>query len=245
MHYPPQFFWNIESLWEKYYSYSPPRTDFSHLQKNFLEKKCVDDFFLAKKPDFSPSLKTVFIDEHQKEFLGLNQFSVCFEQKQKPIYFFDNHHQALIPFWHVFQYTQKPLTIVHIDAHRDDAIFPHTKNLPGLQDLAGLKTLISQCRVSDYLDAGKKIGLIQEVISITQESEFLQFPEILETKLKNKKYILNLDIDIYGPEGTAVSTEVKTKTIAKAWKNADAVCFATSPGFIDPLLAQKLGEIFY
>lgn len=264
MNSPPQFFWNIETLWEKNFQNKSPYTDFSALKEQY-EKPQNNTFLLEKNPNFSPSFAPVFEDEDKKKYKGLQQYSLCFQNvptknslhmsRIKPVYFFDNHHQALFPFWEIFGAQQKsnPLhsgvTIVHIDAHRDNAIFPSPIPLQEIhsQTTKDIQNIIAQCRVSDYLDAGKKIGLIDEIISITQSSEFELF---LETQLQNLiskkiKYILNLDIDIYGPEGTAVSTELKTKTIAKAWSHADAVCFATSPGFIDPLLAQKLGEIFY
>ena len=256
--FPPQFFWNIETLWEKYFEYNAPLTDFSVLRKKYESEKntqginpssSLTPFVLSDTPDFTPSENSVFEDEKQKNFLGLKSFSVCFQGNKKPVYVCDNHHQVLFPFWEIFQEIQKPLTIVHIDAHRDNAIFPYSvgeENLRSLQE-KDIQKIISKCRVSDYLDAGKKIGLIEKIISVTQESEFENFLESGLEKLVSEKnpYILNLDIDIYGPEGTAVSTALKTEVIAKAWKNAEAVCFATSPGFISGEVAKKLGKIMY
>ena len=260
--FPPQFFWNIETLWEKYFENKSSKTDFSGLEEVYrkfqgknlagledlpdLGGKNTRNFTLTKKPNFTLSENSVFEDENFQKFLGLQEYSVCFQENKKPVYVFDNHHQALFPFWEISQEQKKQLTIVHIDAHRDDAVFNgDTKNLAGLQDLPGLELIISKCRVSDYLDAGKKIGLISEIISITQESEFQKFLDSGLEKLLSEKtpYILNLDIDIYGPEGTAVSSALKTEVIAKAWSHAEAVCFATSPGFIDSDVAKKLGKI--
>ena len=265
---PKQFFWNIESLWEKFFENQIPKTDFSGLKKKYENKKNAVEtncnssllkFTLSQTPNFTLSEKHVFEDEKFQNFLGLEEFSLCFQkvsdsqENRKPVYVFDNHHQALFPFWEIFREQQKNIpeisgiTVVHIDAHRDDAVFPFSvgnANLRSLQE-QDIHNVISQCRVSDYLDAGKKIGLIHEIISITQESEFENFLESGLKKLQSEKkpYILNLDIDIYGPEGTAVSTQLKTETIAKAWAHADAVCFATSPGFINSDLAEKLGKI--
>ena len=265
--FPQSYYWNIERLWEKYFQNKKPSTDFSELEKKYENQKVLvgnanlcslPKFMLRKIPDFTPSENSVFRDDKGREISGLKNYSLCFQKIsrsdiKKPVYFFDNHHQALFPFWEIFQEQKKQnpelsgVTIVHIDAHRDDAIFPHeveTLRATSLQE-QHIQKLISRCKVSDYLDAGKKIGVISEIISVTQELEFQKFLETDLEKLISEKtpYILNLDIDIYGPEGTAVSTPLKTETIAKAWKNADAVCFATSPGFINAQLAEKLGEI--
>ncbi len=259
MTYPPQFFWNIETLWEQYFEHHSPQSDFYGLRKKYENPEISQnsktqkfrEFVLREKPNFTLSQQEVFEDEKSQKFLGLEEYSLCFQNGEKPVYFCDNHHQVLLPFWEVFQEQKKKfpeisgITVVHIDAHRDDAIFPDevgNANLCSLQK-QDIQKIISQCRVSDYLDAGKKIGLIDSVISLTQESEFEKFLENGDSTVQ--PYILNLDIDIYGPEGTAVSTALKTEVIAKAWSNADAVCFATSPGFIDADLAGKLGKIFY
>jgi len=105
-----------------------------------------------------------------------------------------------------------------------------------------------------YLDLGKKAGLVGEVVNITQNIEFKSFctskasPFFSKSTnseknglalLVQKPYIMNLDIDIFGPDGGMVDDDLKIKVIKKAMQNATAICIATSPGFIDQNLAKE------
>jgi len=148
---------------------------------------------------------------------------------------FDNHNIVLFPFIEVNDFFNTTSDIVHIDAHRDDAIFPKT-----MQDLSfkNVQEAISVCRVSDYLDYAKKSKIIGDVHSITQSFEFENF------QIPKKPYILNLDLDIFGEEGSCVFLEQKIQVIAETWAKSDAVCLATSPGFIDQDFAFNLVKIF-
>ena len=223
-----QYYWSIESIWEQYFQH-----------QNIADIKSTN--CEIEKFDFTASEKSVFLDEHGVPYKGLKK-SPQKIQIHVPIYLVDNHHRVLSPFFEIFKAPEnksKPLHVVHIDAHRDDAIYPNEidpkKNLLNNKDL---KNIENQCRVCDYLNAGKRIGLIEKVYSVTQSSEFENFTP------PSVPYVLNLDIDIYGPEGDAVFTKLKTNVIAQSWKHASAICIATSPGFIDADHAKRIIEIF-
>ena len=240
---PNSYFWNIETIWEKNY--------FPSFTKNRYS------FPYDKSFNYTPSENIVFTDEKDIEHKGLQKFS-CIEKNSKAIFLVDNHHKVLTPFFQIFQQTHTPLTIVHIDAHRDDAKFQHyekfkneikilqqffsknkkSKTQPDENICTIFAQLENACRVSDYLDLALRIDLIEEVIEYTQSREFQSF------SIPEKPYILNLDIDIYGPEGTAIPTGMKTKGIAKLWNTSQAVCIATSPGFIDRREGEKIIDIF-
>jgi hypothetical protein len=126
---------------------------------------------------------------------------------------------------------------VHIDAHRDDAVF--SRQMASSISLQNISDEISHCRVSDYLDFAARSGIIGDIYSVTQSFEFESF------HISKKPYILNLDLDIFGEEGSCVPLEDKVEVIAKAWRNAEAVCMATSPGFIDQEAAFFLAELFF
>ena len=183
---------------------------------------------------------------------------------EKPVYLVDNHNKAIFVFFEVIDIFEKlennfgkkeKINIVHIDAHRDDAIFK--EKYPEKIDKENINSMIEKTKVSDYLDLATKTGLIGKVLNITQSYEFEEFCEndnfIIKSQKKTKKktiialknpYILNLDIDIFGFEGEMVDVELKIKTIKKAWDNAMAVVVATSPGYIKQEKAQKIIEIF-
>ncbi len=247
-----QFYWKIEDLWEKYYA-----------KKNKKVSKCFD---------FTPSKNPVFFDDNEddKPYFGLQNDSQIIEKDSKKIFLTDNHHKVFSFLFHQFLQNKQKITLIHIDAHRDNAIFQHyekcrfeieeVKNYinfldqqenskenteKDIDESEKIKNYINiiqnNCRISDYLDIALHLGFVEKVLSITQTSEFKNMT--LEN-LNNKNIILNLDIDIYGPEGGAVSTDLKTEVIAKSWRIANAVCIATSPAFINEDMAEKIIKIF-
>ena len=250
-----QFYWNLESLWEKYY------------EKTSIK---INSFF-----DFTPSKNPVFFDdnENNKPYFGLKNDAQIIEKNNKNIFLTDNHHKVFSFLFDQFLKNKQKIIIIHIDAHRDDAIFQNyekckfeieevkkyikniklnnnNNNLQNLEKLSLIKKYIKiiekNCRISDYLDIALHLGFVEKIISITQSYEFLEFLEkedFYNKNFKNQNIILNLDIDIYGPEGEAVNTKLKTEAIAKSWTLANAVCIATSPAFIDENMAEKIINI--
>ena len=79
---------------------------------------------------------------------------------------------------------------------------------------------------------------INKIHRYTKSTDFQEF------KKPQNPYILSFDIDIFGPEGDFTDLESKIKIIAQAWQDAEVVCIATSPGFIDQNYAQNIIEIF-
>lgn len=223
-----------------------------------------ENFFLVEKFSFEKSENPVFENslnddrsgENKKEFFGLAKQQLMFINK-KPVYLIDNHNKSLYPFLEISKILGENISIVHIDAHRDDAKFQD--DYPVNIDWKNINWCLEKTRVSDYLDLGEKSGLIGEVFSITQSREFKNFLENeqrglgrysrtgtqpLNTPDLSTPYILNLDIDIFGPEGEAVDLELKIKTIVKAWSGATAIVIATSPGYISADNAEEIIEIF-
>lgn len=217
---PESFFWTIESYWK-------------HFSQNEKTVPLEGEFFclpFLKTPTLEHSSEVVFFDEHQRGYTGLKQ---CFWTywKRKPVFVVDNHHKVLSVFAELSRYFQHPLQIVHIDAHRDDAIFPYEYN-------ESIPELEKKCRVSDYLDVAQKLKIVDTIFSYTQSFEFEAF------SVPNNNFILNLDIDIYGEEGSMIETKKKTEVITKAWYNARAICIATSPGFINQQNAFRIIDTF-
>ena len=251
-----QFYWKIEDLWEKYYEKT--------------EEK-ISNFF-----DFTPSQTPVFFDdnENNKPYFGLKNDAQIINKNKKEIFLTDNHHKVFSFLFDQFLKNKEKIILIHIDAHRDNAIFQNyekckieidevkifLKNIENmgekyfLENVEKIKNNINiiqnNCRISDYLDIALHLGFVEKIISVTQTSEFqneLKYFEnkgVIENETKTKNIILNLDIDIYGPEGEAVSVDLKTEVIAKNWKGANAVCIATSPAFIHEDVAEKIISIF-
>jgi len=220
--------WKIESLWEKYFQNKKGEYDFSALKPQKL---------FTKKKYFSPesSGKDIFWDEERKGYSGMKEYQLIFDIQKKPLYLFDNHNVALFSFVEIKEFLGTTLEVVHIDAHRDDAIFPHTVPLLTSQNT---ENIFQQSRVSDYLDIASRGKLIGNITSLTQEKECEDFV------LPQKPFILNLDLDIFGEEGSCIPLEIKIKTIAKAWSQAEVVLLATSPGYFSQEDAFLLARIF-
>ncbi len=213
----------IKSIWQQNFINEKSHFDYSSLKKRYTDAHSI--FTLVN--NFSPELseESVFCDENNKQYKGLKQYELQFDECLKPIYLFDNHNVALFSFFELQKSTGNTFDVVHIDAHRDDAIFPNAVCKP--LSYANIEKEMKKCRVSDYLDYAVRAGLIGNIFSVTQSFEFESFV------VPEKPFLLNLDLDIFGEEGSCVDLDIKVRTIAKAWGKADAVVLATSPGFID------------
>ncbi len=197
------------------------------------------NFIFKTKAEIVLSNEPAFFDDDGTPFCGLKEFEIIKNSKfSAPIYIFDNHNFALLPFFETTKKYNKQFEIVHIDAHRDNAIFQHS--YPKQITKNNLNWCLEKTRISDYLDLATKTNLIGKIHNITQSWEFENF------KLPQNDFILNLDIDIFGPDGEMVETELKTKVIKKAMQKAKTICIATSPGFIDQNIAkEKILELLY
>jgi len=226
--------WKIEELWRKYYSPTVTRTiDVSTSYINGVSRY-YGRFHRIEVFDFSPSQELVFTDDYGGYF-GLDKCQVM-NLSGKPVYLFDNHNEMLYPLVEINKVTGVVYDVVHIDAHPDDAGF--VDNKPIALSLDTISEFISRTRISDFFDAISESNIISNIYRVTHSDSFEFFlpPE--------EPYILSLDIDIFGPEGGFCELEDRVRAIALAWSRADAVCIATSPGFIDQKYAQKIIEIF-
>ncbi len=234
--------WKIETLWEqeraknaKHFSPSPP------LQLDNLLKNN-SNFKLVKKFNFKASVEPVFFgedrsgeSEQEKKFYGLKKQQILFNNK-KIIFLIDNHNQALFPFLIIKENFKTPLTVIHLDAHPDNNIFKQAK--VEKINWKNIDYYFQQSRISDYLNLAQRGKMIKKIFNLTGEQDFLNF------KLPAEKFILNLDIDIFGPEGEFIGDELKIKILAKVWSQAEVVIIATSPGFIKKEVAEKIISIF-
>lgn len=226
--------WKIEELWNTYYKTNiTEKIDVSENYTNNISKY-YDDFHLVSIFDFTPSESIIHSDDYG-EYTGLKKSQLLFHDS-KPIYLFDNHNKMIYPLLELFQVCEKSLNIVHIDAHPDDAKFKGDKK--NSIDINEVFEYIEQTRISDFFDALSETKIINTIFPVTHSDslEFFLSPD--------EPYILSLDIDIFGPEGDFCELSDKVRAIALAWSRADAVCIATSPGFIDQEFAKEIIKIF-
>ena len=217
--------WKISSLW----------TICSNPRKVLGKKEDLTSSYFSsvKTFDYQKSREPVFSDDYGQYF-GLKESQVM-RVDDKDIYLCDNHNKILVPLFHAYSSLKRPLHIVHIDAHRDDALF--LKEKPKYFNEESLRYLLSETRISDFFDALSETGVIKTINRYTESESYLSDKEV-------SCDVLSLDIDIFGPEGDFVDLESKIKTIARFWNKVPVVCIAMSPGFIDQDYAREIIKIF-
>jgi len=226
--------WKIQSMWEEHYI--PEITKNYSLVNNYLNNcsRYYPRFKLTNKFDFDISDVPIFADSYG-EYLGLKDLQLM-RKNNKYWYLFDNHNEIIYPFIEINEALGEPLTVVHIDAHRDDAKFKGQKAKTITLSESG--DYIKKTKISDFFDALSGTKILKEVISITDSSAFNSFSSPITP------YIVSLDIDIFGEEGAFIDLYTKVKVIAEACSGASAICIATSPGFINQKFAQEIIHMF-
>lgn len=226
--------WKIQSLWERYYVSS--ENDFFSVEENYTSSHSQHYSRFTRVNSFSYELTVlpVFIDSYG-EYLGLKDLQLM-RKNNKYWYLFDNHNEIIYPFIEINEALGEPLTVVHIDAHRDDAKFKGQKAETITLSESG--DYIKKTKISDFFDALSGTKILKEVISITDSSAFNSFSSPITP------YIVSLDIDIFGEEGAFIDLYTKVKVIAEACSGASAICIATSPGFINQKFAQEIIHMF-
>lgn len=226
--------WKIEELWQRDKE-AISKTSYN-VMENYDEQgisRYYSRFHWVNEFNFTSSKYPVFEDDYGK-YYGLEKCQVT-KINGKLVYVFDNHNEIIFPLVEVFEKNKNSFSIIHIDAHPDDALFVGEK----LNDISLEKTkeYITKTRISDFFDALSEYKRIKDIIRVCHSDTFNTFV------VPQEPYILSLDIDIFGPEGNFVSLEDKIQVIRQAWNRAEVVCIATSPGFIDQDFAGEIIKI--
>ena len=226
--------WKIETLWEKYYT----KGIISGVDILPLYDKDISsynsDFRFVESFDFSESLEVIHEDSYGK-YRGLLTSQVL-KRDGKYIYLFDNHNKIMHPILEFAELKREKFDVVHIDAHDDDAVFSGIR--PKVLTLGSIQESIHDTRISDFFDYMSETNVINNIHRYTRSVEYDKFV------IPENSYILSLDIDIFGEEGDFIDIDSKVRIIADAWKHADCICIAMSPGFIDQKFAAALVSLF-
>ena len=231
--------WKIEELWNKNFcteklSSNGTRDTISQiLHKRFFASGLSFSFISNKKFSFEESANFVFSDEYGC-YKGFRYNQVTTKGDQL-FYLFDNHNKFLVPLYHLYQILERPIKILHIDAHEDNALYQYER--PEQFDEEVLIELLEKTRISDFYDSLSNTQVISEITRITHSQDFENLPY-------GEYDILSLDIDIFGPEGNFAELEKKIAVIAAAMPQSSIITIATSPGFIDQNFAVRIVKIF-
>ncbi len=220
---------------------------------------------LLETPDINTALQKLRIglvpafeiaeEGETKSFLGLDNFTVSPNplNKKSPIFIFDNHNHAFY-FWHWTALTHKPstpLTLIHIDQHKDSRIPAEMLPEKEAQVLKNVHAYTNQIlNVGNFIPPAVKTGLIDQV-HIIDSSSSLNNPftnrdfRKKQTDPLHSPYILDIDLDFFAPELDYIEKSQKIALIKKLLPKATVTTIATSPYFMKQELAfQILKEIF-
>ena len=159
------------------------------------------------------------------------------------IYLFDNHNHALY-FWYLARdlwlINEKWNILYHIDEHadyRDPEVLLEKTDLDSIFKY----TNFSNVNVGNYIIPAEKQWLIWKTIQIRNTKNLKDYLDWkFENEEKNKKIILNLDLDFFEPELDFIDYDLKKKVILDIAKKSSIITVSTSPFFIDQILAIKV-----
>jgi hypothetical protein len=185
-------------------------------------------------------------DNQIKSFYGLENFLLfpCPDSKA-PVFVFDNHNHAFF-FWHWWasqnSFTQ-PLTLIHVDQHKDTRIPATFLSASEAENLPTLNQYTTEIlNVGNFIPPAIKTGLLSTEIKFIDSSTSLE--DLAQNPLP-ENYILDIDLDFFAPDLDYLNNQLKLKAIKKALPLAKIITIASSPYFIDQQLAFKfLREIF-
>jgi hypothetical protein len=254
MRIPPlnhHFLWNVEKLMN---DFSPPEyngkiVDLSPLCREHLKiDECVGNnsfsYISGRELHIAPvcefrgtddiqlGSEIVFADEWDGKLQmhrGLKQILVGRTGRSgTPFYLCDNHNLVLEA-WNLVKGYQPLLKLVHIDQHRDDAKFA-----------GNMDNWLNESRICDYIDFAKSAEWIDKHhYSYTESVDFDGgVPEN-----RDERFILNIDLDIFAPDVTHISTESKIQLIYDLLPQTELITIAVSPGFIASERALPLAEL--
>jgi hypothetical protein len=199
------------------------------------EKKLwIPPLISGDEEDILPGEKIVFQDEAQICY-GLMSYVYGKTRTNKvPIFLCDNHN-AVLEIWKPFSQKNKNNPIlIHIDQHKDDAIF-HGSSTDDFK-----KTT----KICDYIDyAIQKKWMNKNYYSFTEVKDLHQF-DVSQLSYDNN-YILNIDLDFFALEMTAISLDQKIEIITQCLPYTGLITLATSPLFINQEFAREIAKLFW
>lgn len=187
-----------------------------------------------------PAFETID-EEKLKSFAGLESFLLFPSplQKTTPVFIFDNHNHAFY-FWHIAQEQLAlftPLTLIHIDQHKDTRIPAHMLAPEQARDPNELYRFTNEIlNVGNFIPPAIKTGLIDTIINIDSSTTVEKY---LRTRAP-LRYILDIDLDFFAPDLDYISNAQKLDLIKKLLPQAAIVTIATSPFFLNQTLAITL-----
>lgn len=156
-------------------------------------------------------------------------------QYWKKIIIFDNHNHALYYRAQYLLSSNQQLPVIHIDQHSDmtsptdwNSHLPHTTT----QDREHIAYHIAD--IGSFIVPALEWWLISHCEQIRSETKLLEFP------IPNHPFILDIDLDFRAPEMINDYCDQTLEKTRNLITNASFITIATSPWYIDQLLALNI-----
>ncbi|MDF2379516.1 MAG: UPF0489 family protein [Candidatus Gracilibacteria bacterium] len=180
-----------------------------------------------------------FDEDKWVECSGLEKALLCLDY-EIPIYVFDNHNHAFYGWCEGLMagWFQKGATLVHVDAHYDDAVPPNIEvNIDDLKDVFRYTNEVLQ--IATFINPALELGIFDEVRNYVESKEF----GVASLELgEQKQIVLDIDLDVFCTEMSHVEFEQKMEVIRKYLPQTKLITMATSPFFIDQEKAIRMAK---
>lgn len=179
-----------------------------------------------------------FDGESWLECTGL-QYAVCEMVGNIPVYLFDNHNHAFFGWLEAFHSGsfRKGASLVHMDAHFDDASPDHYD--VDLSDLESVwKYTHETLQIASFITPALHHGVFSQCVNYVESGDF----EYLMPLNSKTDIVLDLDLDVFCDEMSHVTWSQKIEVLKYYWPQTRCVTMATSPFFIDQQRAIDIAK---
>lgn len=171
-----------------------------------------------------------FDEDQWVEHVGL-QNGILSHEYGLPLYVIDNHNHAFWCWADAFNKGVLPSesSLIHIDAHYDDREPSDFEvDLSDMKDVERYTHEVLQ--IATFIQPALHHGLFRDVQYFVESAEFEKdLPELIP----ERKYVIDLDLDVFCDEMSHVQWQQKIDVMKHFLPQTCAITMATSPFFID------------
>ncbi|MDP3975342.1 MAG: UPF0489 family protein [bacterium] len=193
--------------------------------------------------DFDGDASTGSASYRWIECFGLESAILCLDYPI-PLYAFDNHNHAFYGWCEGMktEWFQKGATLVHLDAHFDDAEpASYQVSVDDLEDVWRYTNEVLQ--IATFIQPALRSGVFSKVLNFVESSDFDSLPQI------DGEVVLNIDLDVFCEDMSHISWRQKVDMLKHYLPQTKLITMATSPFFIEQQKAievakRVVGELF-
>ena len=193
----PSFYENNESIFykESILKKGVGNNAFSYEKKPERNDLCITPLKIASMDSLRMGDHIAFQDFDDDQWMecrGLESAILCLDY-DVPVYVFDNHNQVFYAWCEALymNWIQPSATLVHVDAHYDDAEAPHADvNIHDMQQVFDYTQ--NTLQIATFIKPSVQLGIFKEVFNFVESHEF-----DAEWSKASADVVLNLDLDVF------------------------------------------------